>query len=49
VLFAQVRRHLGEIFHALARQKECQIIEGLLKPDHVHICMAIAQSTRWLQ
>ena len=41
VLFAQVRRHLGEIFHALARQKECQIREGHLMPDHVHMCIAI--------
>jgi putative transposase len=22
-LFGQARRHLGEIFHALAKQKEC--------------------------
>ena len=28
VIFGQTRRHLGPIFHALARQKECQIIEG---------------------
>jgi putative transposase len=41
VLFGRVRRQLGEIFHALARQKECQIIEGHLKPDPVHICLAI--------
>jgi len=41
VLFGRVRRHLGEIFHALARQKECQIIEGHLKLDHVHMCIAI--------
>ena len=41
VLFGRVRRQLGEIFHALARQKEWQIIEGHLKPDHVHICLAI--------
>jgi putative transposase len=27
--------------HALARQKECQIIEGHLMPDHVHMCIAI--------
>ena len=26
---------------ALARQKECQIIEGHLMPDHVHMCIAI--------
>src|SRR5260370_26627238 len=41
VLFGQARRKLGEVFHALARQKECQIIEGHLLPDHVHICIAI--------
>src|SRR5690349_18936042 len=41
VIFGQTRRHLGSIFHALARQKECQIIEGHLMPDHVHMCIAI--------
>ena len=40
-LFGQVRKQLGAIFHALAKQKECQIIEGHLMPDHVHICIAI--------
>ena len=41
VLFGQRRRQLGEVFHALARQKECQILEGHLMPDHVHMCIAI--------
>ena len=41
VIFRQTRRHLGPIFHALARQKECQIIKGHLMPDHVHMCIAI--------
>ena len=41
VLFGQARRQLGEIFHALARQKECQIVEGHLTPDRVHMCIAI--------
>ena len=41
VLFGQARRHLGEIFHALARQKECKIIEGHLMSDHVHMCIEI--------
>ena len=41
VVFGEVRRHLGEIFHALARQKECQSIEGHLMPDHVHMGIAI--------
>jgi len=40
-LFGQVGRQLGEIFHALARQKECQILEGHMLPDHVHMGIAI--------
>src|SRR5262249_19503348 len=40
-IFGQTRRQLGAVFHALARQKECQIIEGHLMPDHVHMCIAI--------
>lgn len=40
-LYGEIRRHLGAIFHALARQKECQIIEGHVMPDHVHMCIAI--------
>ena len=39
--FGQTRRQLGQIFHSLARQKECQILEGHLLPDHVHMCIAI--------
>ena len=48
VTFGQTRRHLGPIFHALAKQKECQIIEGHLMPDHVHMCIAIPPSIRLL-
>src|SRR6266496_517422 len=40
-IFGQSRTQLGPIFHALARQKECQIIEGHLMADHVHMCIAI--------
>ncbi len=40
-LFGKIRKELGAIFHELARQKECQIIEGHLMPDHVHMCIAI--------
>lgn len=39
-IVGQTRRHLGAIFHALARQKECQIIEGHLMPDHVPMGIA---------
>ena len=40
-LFQQARRFLGAIFHALARQKECQILEGHVMPDHVRMCLTI--------
>ena len=40
-IFGQIRKQLGAIFHALARQKECQIIEGHLMPDRVHMCIAM--------
>ena len=41
VLYGQLRRELGEVFHELARQKECRIEEGHMQPDHVHVLMSI--------
>ena len=41
VLFKELRRHLGEVFRQLAKQKESQIEEGHLLPDHVHMMIAI--------
>ena len=41
MVFGQIRRHLGPIFHELARQKECRILEGHLMPDHVHMCIEV--------
>ena len=40
-LFGNIRQQLGAVFHELARQKECQIIEGHVMPDHVHMCILI--------
>lgn len=40
-LYGEIRRQLGPILHELARQKECQIIEGHLMPDHVHLGIVI--------
>ena len=40
-LYGQLRKHLGEVFRTLARQKECQIEEGHLMPDHVHMMISI--------
>jgi len=41
VLFGQIRRELGEVFHRLARQKESEIEVGHLMRDHVHIMLSI--------
>ena len=40
-LYGELRKHLGEVFRALAAQKESRILEGHLMPDHVHIMIAI--------
>jgi putative transposase len=40
-LCQELRRHLGEVFRRLAEQKESQIEEGHLCPDHVHMMIAI--------
>ena len=41
VIFGEIRQFLGPIFHELARQKECRIMEGHLMRDHVHMCIEI--------
>ena len=40
-LYGRIRQHLGAIFHELARQKECQILEGHVMSDHVHMMIRI--------
>lgn len=41
VLYAQLRRHLGEVFRTLALQKESRVEEGHLLMDHVHMLLSI--------
>ena len=41
ILFGQIRKDLTEIFHRLARQKECEIEEGHIMGDHVHMMISI--------
>jgi putative transposase len=36
-----LRERLGLVFHELAEQKECKILEGRLLPDHVHMLVSI--------
>jgi putative transposase len=40
-LYGALRKHLGEVFHQLARQKESRIEEGHLLRDHVHMLISI--------
>ncbi len=40
-LYKELRRHLGPVFRALARQRECEIEEGHLLADHVHMLLSI--------
>ena len=40
-IYGALRKHLGEIFHELARHKECEILEGHLCGDHVHMCVSV--------
>ena len=40
-IFGKLRGHLGEILHELAKQKQSRIVEGHLRPDHVHMCISI--------
>jgi putative transposase len=40
-IYGELRKLLGEVFHELARQKECRIVEGHLLSDHVHRCIEI--------
>ncbi|WP_422132583.1 IS200/IS605 family transposase [Endozoicomonas sp. ALD040] len=41
VIYGSLRKFLGAIFHDLASRKGCEIVEGHLMRDHVHICISI--------
>ena len=41
LLYGQLRKNMGEMFHELARQKESRVLEGHLQPDHVHMLISI--------
>ena len=40
-LYGELRKHLGEVFKELAKQKESRVEEGHLMPDHVHMMLSI--------
>ena len=41
VLYAELRKHLGQVFRTLAQQKESKILEVHLMADHVHMLISI--------
>ena len=41
VLYGNIRKAIGPLFHELARQKECTILEGHVLPDHIHMMIMI--------
>ena len=41
VLYGRLRKHLGTLLKDLARQQGCEILEGHLKPDQIHILISI--------
>jgi len=40
-VYGELRRDLGEVFRALAKQKKSRIEEGHLQPDHLHMLISI--------
>ena len=40
-IYDQLRKYLGAAFKDLAEQKESKILEGHLRPDHVHMLISI--------
>ena len=40
-LFGQIRSEVGKIIRQLCHQKEVELIEGHLMPDHVHMVLSV--------
>jgi putative transposase len=40
-LYGQLRKYLGTLLQDLARLQDCEILEGHLQPDHIHILILI--------
>ena len=40
-LYGQVRSFLGPVFHELAGQRRCKILEGHMVQDHVHMLIQV--------
>jgi putative transposase len=45
-IYGTIRPKLGTIFHALAAQKDCRILQGHLMHDHVHMLLEVPPKYR---
>ena len=41
MIYGALRKHLGEILRELAKQRQCEVVEGHLMNDHVHMCLSV--------
>ena len=41
-LYGKFRRDVGQILRDLCRQRGVELLEGTLRPDHVHMCLKVA-------
>ena len=40
-LYGQLRKYLGQVLRELARARECEVLEGHMMADHVHMLISI--------
>ena len=40
-LYGRIRKRVGNILHELCRQRGVELLEGNLRPDHVHMCLSV--------
>ena len=40
-LYGKMKHDVGEILRDLSRQRGVTVLEGFLKPDHVHMCLRV--------
>ena len=40
-IYGKLRKYLGKTLRGLAKQKECEVLEGHLMSDHIHMLISI--------
>ena len=48
-LYGKIREYLKQVFHELARQRSCEIVEGYMAGDHVHSALRSNRNMRFLK